>query len=111
MNWNSKSVIGGDSTRFITAFCDSHPTFVSLLKSHIPDINPKDFKVCALLKLDYHTKEIAHMTNCSLRSIEARKYRIRKRLGIPSNANLTLYLMELESGLDKDKKLADCIDH
>jgi len=67
---------------FELRFNQVHSKFYEhLLKSH-PDITPTEKRLCALLKLNMTSKEIAEITNQSLRSVEVARSRLRKRLGI-----------------------------
>ncbi|ULT26213.1 LuxR C-terminal-related transcriptional regulator [Sphingobacterium sp. E70] len=40
------------------------------------------------------SKEIASLLNISTRGVEIRRYRLRKKLGIPTDKNLSEFLLE-----------------
>lgn len=65
----------------------------------IDAINPNwvssELEVCFLLKLNFSTKDIAQITNSSVRAIEAKKYRIRKKMNIPSHQDISIWLNNL----------------
>lgn len=74
-------------------FNELHPSFFDRLKKEHPELRPKDMKLCAYLKINLTTKEMASLMNISVRGIEASRYRLRKRLGIDSNVDLNEYFM------------------
>ena len=45
--------------------------------------------------MNLSTKEIASIMNVSVRAIELRRYRLRKRLGLEGETNLVDFLMDL----------------
>lgn len=65
----------------------------------ILEINPKlihsELHYCALMKLDFDTKKIAQCTNNSVRAVESKKYRIRKKLSIPSEVNINSFIIKI----------------
>lgn len=63
----------------------------NLSKSH-PDLSQNERKLCALLKLNLNTKEIAAINSREVRSIESARNRLRKKLGLSPETNLTMYL-------------------
>ncbi|MCK9449573.1 MAG: tetratricopeptide repeat protein [Bacteroidales bacterium] len=67
--------------------------YTRLLATH-PDLTPNERKLCALLKLNLTTKEIAAINARGIRSIESARNRLRKKLGLSAETNLTLYLSE-----------------
>jgi DNA-binding CsgD family transcriptional regulator len=44
-----------------------------------------DLEYCALIKLDFNTKEIAQSKDISIRTVESKKYRLRKKLNLPED--------------------------
>lgn len=63
----------------------------NLSKSH-PDLSQNERKLCALLKLNLNTKEIAAINSREVRRIESARNRLRKKLGLSPETNLTMYL-------------------
>ena len=74
-------------------FNELHADFFDRLKAAHPDLTPKDLRICAYLKMNLSSKEMASLMNISLRGVEASRYRLRKKLDLPSEANLTEFLM------------------
>lgn len=70
-----------------------HKNFFRNLKATYPDLTPADLRLCALLRLNYTTKEIASMQNLSLRGVEAARYRLRKKIDIQENEDLVSFMI------------------
>jgi DNA-binding CsgD family transcriptional regulator len=80
---------------FETAFDDVHQDFLKRLKQKYPSLTPKELKLCAYLRLNISTKEIAPLMNISIRGVEICRYRVRKKLNIDRDQNLTSMIMEM----------------
>jgi len=65
------------------------------LKESIPDLSPRELRLCAYLRMNISSKEIATLMNISERGVEISRYRIRKKLGLDHGANLTEFIMGL----------------
>lgn len=78
---------------FETNFDRAHQDFFNRLKEQFPDLTPGDIKLCAYLKMNLSSKEIAHLLNISIRSVEVHRYRIRKKLNLSPTENLVEYLI------------------
>lgn len=76
---------------FIVKFKEYYPLFTMKVEELAPNIVIAEFEVIALLKLNFTTKEIAVVTNSTVRSIESKKYRIRKKLSIPSSMDMSMF--------------------
>lgn len=74
-------------------FRELHEDFFERLKKSYPSLTPKDLKMCAYLKMNLTTKEMASLMNVSIRGVEASRYRLRKKLDLPTEANLTEFIM------------------
>lgn len=73
-----------------------HQNFFKRLRERYPDLTPTDLRFCALLRLNLSTKDIAQFTGLSIRGVEGARYRLRKKLHLPENANLVDYLIHFE---------------
>lgn len=80
---------------FETAFDDVHEDFLKRLKQKYPSLTPKELKLCAYLRLNISTKELAPLMNISIRGIEICRYRVRKKLDINRDESLTKIIMDL----------------
>ena len=77
------------------SFNELYVNFFKNLLSHFPDLTPGDLKLCAYLKMNLSSKEIAALLNISTRGVEVRRYRLRKKLHLEHDQNLIEFLMEL----------------
>ncbi|RZJ78346.1 MAG: transcriptional regulator [Flavobacterium sp.] len=84
-----------DWNLFENSFNEAHESFFKKLKANHPDLVPNDLKLCAYLHMNMSSKEMASLLNISLRGVEIRRYRLRKKLEVPHDKNLTEFLMEL----------------
>jgi ligand-binding sensor domain-containing protein/DNA-binding CsgD family transcriptional regulator len=80
---------------FETAFDEVHEDFLSRLKVLYPNLTPKELKLCAYLRMNISTKEIAPLMNISIRGVEICRYRVRKKLNIDRDQNLTSMIINL----------------
>lgn len=80
---------------FETAFDEVHEDFLSRLKEKYPDLTPKELRLCAYLRMNISTKEIAPLMNISTRGVEICRYRVRKKLNIDRDQNLTRLIIDL----------------
>lgn len=78
--------------RFEQEFDQIHHDYVRRLSSRHPRLTPTELRVCALLKINLSTKEMAHLLSVSVRNIESHRYSIRKKLGLSADTNLSSYL-------------------
>lgn len=77
-----------DWTVFESYFSEIHQNFFNKIKKDFPDISATDLKLCAYIKLNKSTKEIASLMNISARGVETSRYRLRKKLGLERNENI-----------------------
>lgn len=72
-----------------------HPDFYNTLSARYPDLTPRDMRLCAFLMLGMTTKEIAVLTYREIRSVDSARNRLRKKLGLEINDDLTTYLRSI----------------
>ncbi|MBQ9073757.1 MAG: hypothetical protein IJY30_04795, partial [Muribaculaceae bacterium] len=63
-----------------------------------PALTSKEKRLCAFLCLDLSTKEIAAITFREVRSVESSRNRLRKKLDIPQEANLSEFIKSIAKG-------------
>ncbi|MCL8007553.1 LuxR C-terminal-related transcriptional regulator [Gelidibacter japonicus] len=80
---------------FQEAFNNADKDFFKKVKSKHPKLTPDDLKLCAYLRLNLTSKEIAPLLNISHRSVEVKRYRLRKKMDLPHETSLTNYILEL----------------
>ena len=80
---------------FMTAFQQLYPNFESSVVELSPNIILSELEICACLKVNLSTKEISHATNSTLRAIEGKKHRIRKKLNLDKDVDLYLFFSNI----------------
>ena len=80
---------------FDKSFDEVHEDFLARLKERHPDLTPKDLRLCSYLRMNISTKEIAPLMNISVRGVEISRYRLRKKLDLDQNTNLTEYILSI----------------
>ncbi len=93
LNFDAK--LDGDWEQFAFHFDQVHVDFLQRLREQFPQLGANDHKLCAFLRMNLATKEIAPLMNISVRGVEASRYRLRKKLGLPGDANLTDWVLGL----------------
>jgi DNA-binding CsgD family transcriptional regulator len=84
-----------DWKMFQEAFNNADKKFLNKVKDKHQDLTPNDLRLCAYLRLNLSSKEIAPLLNISPRSVEVKRYRLRKKMNLEHNANLTNYILEI----------------
>lgn len=80
---------------FQQAFNNADKDFLKKVKSKHPSLTPNDLKLCAYLRLNLSSKEIAPLLNISSKSVEVKRYRLRKKMDLPHDYSLTNYILEM----------------
>ena len=80
---------------FKEAFNNADKDFFKKIKSLHPALTPNDLKLCAYLRLNLSSKEIGPLLNISVKSVEIKRYRLRKKMDLAREANLTLYILNI----------------
>ena len=78
---------------FESAFDEVHEDFLNRIKSSYPNLTPKELRLCAYLRLNISSKEIAPLMNISVRGVEICRYRVRKKLEIDRDTNMTSFII------------------
>ena len=80
---------------FEEAFNNVDKDFMKRIKTLHPSITPNDLRLCAYLRLNLSSKEIAPLLNISHKSVEVKRYRLRKKMGLDHDQSLSNYIIEL----------------
>lgn len=80
---------------FEIRFQQVHEEFYHRLNQLCPDLSPNERKLCAFLRLNMSTKDIASITRQSQNSLNVARSRLRKKLDMDKDANMISFLMEL----------------
>jgi DNA-binding CsgD family transcriptional regulator len=96
MERNIKQNIENDANwkRFEENFDLVYENYLKRLSEMYPDLNTSDKKLCAYLKMDLSSKDIAQLLNMSIRSIEMNRYRLRKKMDLDRDVNLSEFLQK-----------------
>jgi AraC family transcriptional regulator, chitin signaling transcriptional activator len=80
---------------FKEAFDTADKDFLKKVKQAHPVLTPNDLRLCAYLRLNLSSKEIAPLLNISVRSIEIKRYRLRKKMELPHEKGLVEYILSI----------------
>lgn len=87
------ATIDDDWEHFSQNFDQVYSDFLRRLGEQYAHLSPNDFRLCAYLRMNLSSKEIASLMNISIRGVEASRYRLRKRLDLDTETNLTEFLI------------------
>lgn len=80
---------------FKEAFNNADKDFLKKVKAAHPALTPNDLRLCAYLRLNLSSKEIAPLLNISIRSVEIKRYRLRKKMDLQHELGLVEYILSL----------------
>ncbi|MEO7976321.1 triple tyrosine motif-containing protein [Flavobacterium sp.] len=92
----NKNITEEDSWKiFKEAFDNADKDFLKKMKQLHPLLTPNDLRLCAYLRLNLSSKEIAPLFNISVRSVEIKRYRLRKKLDLTHEKGLVEYILSV----------------
>ena len=80
---------------FETYFDEVHDDYFERLKQKYSDLSPREMRLSAYIRMNLTSKEIAVLLNISERGVEISRYRLRKKLNISRETNLSTYLSNI----------------
>jgi DNA-binding CsgD family transcriptional regulator/tetratricopeptide (TPR) repeat protein len=80
---------------FELMFNQLHGSFFPSLLNRCPSLTRSELQVCALIRMNLPSKEIAKMLNLSIATIEITRHHIRKKLNLDSGENLTTFMIRI----------------
>lgn len=80
---------------FNMRFTEVNIDFYSKLREHHPELTPTEQKHCALIRLNFSSKEMAELLNISVNSVHISRHRIRKKCGLEREHNLSNYIADI----------------
>jgi DNA-binding CsgD family transcriptional regulator len=89
--------IDKDWEQFASHFDMVHSDFLRILKLQFQSLSAHELKLCAYLRMNLSSKEIAQLENISVRGVEISRYRLRKKLKLQTETNLFDFLMQFPS--------------
>ena len=72
-------------------FTEVHTDFFTHLRADHPELSQREVKVCALLKLNLLSKDIANLMNIQVNTVDIYRHRIRKKVGLQTDENLNQF--------------------
>ena len=78
-----------------THFEEVHPNFFRTLHTRHPILSQNDLRICAYIRINLSSKDIARLVHISDRSVQTAKYRIKKKMQLPSELDLVRYINDL----------------
>jgi ligand-binding sensor domain-containing protein/DNA-binding CsgD family transcriptional regulator len=92
---NDADKMDKDWENFTNHFDKAHNSFTVNIKEKFPKLTSNELKLCTFLRLNLSTKEIAQLMNISMRGVEISRYRLRKKLNLPTEMSLFDFLNEI----------------
>lgn len=77
-------------------FNQVHDEFFEILKAKHSILTPKDLKICAYIKMNLSSKEIAPLMNISVRGVETHRYRLKKKLELENDISIVYYFLNIK---------------
>ena len=77
-------------------FNAAYPGYLEYLTRTYTDLTTSDLKLCTFLRMNLNTKEIAEIMGLSVRSVESRRYRLRKKINLSKEEDLVSNLISLK---------------
>jgi len=91
-----KNISNEDDWKFFQeAFNNADKDFLKKVKVLHPELTANDLRLCAYLRLNLSSKEIAPLLNISVRSVEVKRYRLRKKMNLDHESGLVTYILDL----------------
>lgn len=89
-----KNINSEDDWKFFEdAFNNADKDFLKRIKAKHDSLTNNDLRLCAYLRLNLSSKEIAPLLNISVKSVEMKRYRLRKKFDLPHEDNLIEYIL------------------
>lgn len=79
---------------FENNFEQAHEQFFVKMRSSYPELTPGDLRLCAYLRMNLSSKEIAPLLGISIRGVENHRYRLRKKMDLEHDENLVQIINE-----------------
>jgi tetratricopeptide (TPR) repeat protein len=80
---------------FKLRFTAVNEKFYNKITNEYPNLTQADQRICALIKLNFSSKEMARLLGISVESVHTTRYRLRKKIGLPRSANLEDFIAAL----------------
>jgi DNA-binding CsgD family transcriptional regulator len=74
---------------------EANQDFYNRLTQKFPNLTDKEKRLAAYLRLKLNSKEIASLLNITDKSVDMNRYRLRKKMAIAANENLTEFILTI----------------
>jgi DNA-binding CsgD family transcriptional regulator len=92
---NKNTSVNNAWDTFKEAFDTADKDFLKKVKLEHASLTPNDLRLCAYLRLNLSSKEIAPLLNISVRSVEIKRYRLRKKMDLTHEQGLVEYILSI----------------
>lgn len=97
--WENKIMeeVNNEKKNFIfhKLFSELHQDFIDRLTQKHPSLTANDIRTLSFVRINLGTREIASLMNISPKSVDISRYRLRKKLELPREADLNQYIRDL----------------
>ncbi|MGB3104703.1 tetratricopeptide repeat protein [Sphingobacterium siyangense] len=90
-----------NNPEFLILFSDLYPKFIQALKTIDANLRSTELEFCAMAFLNFSTKNISEYTFVTIRAVQVRKNRLRKKFDIPSEVDFNNWMRELVDKIDQ----------
>ncbi len=98
-----------DWEQFAQHFDHVHSDFLTNIKFAHPSLSPHELKLCAYLRMNLSSKEIAQLESISVRGVEIGRYRLRKKLKLKPENNLFDFMLSFSSPVKPGAPATDSV--
>lgn len=91
---NLNDLAKSNNPEFLTLFIELYPQFIQALKSLDSNLRSSELEFCAMAFLNFSTKNIAEYTFVTIRAVQVRKNRLRKKFNIASDEDFNSWMRE-----------------
>lgn len=92
---NNRLYIEKDKKEFEMQLDEAYQSFFIKLDQKYPNLTKNERRLCSLLALELSSKDIAIILNISSEGVKKSRYRLRKKLGLESDTDLTLFIQSI----------------
>ncbi len=80
---------------FKLRFTAVNKKFYKKLTKEFPNLSQGDQKICALIKLNFSSKDMSRLLGISVESVHTTRHRLRKKMNLPRSTNLENFIASL----------------
>lgn len=91
----NSSPVNDTKNRINTYIDNNYHSFITNIGQKYPDLTDSEKRICAMLLVDFSTKDISDVLHISDRSINNIRSKIRKKLSVPDNVSITSFLKKI----------------